>query len=138
MSLFNYPVKITADDLLTWKGIDLVKEYGQAGVNIFLSEVHSSIYESCIYATGDKDIKNRIINKFSEKTETAIKQALLIQAAYINDQGNVGMESGITISADGQKAVIGKRELRDKIICPAALDVLKACEIPILYAGEKI
>ena len=55
----------------------------------------------------------------------------------MHDTGNVGTESGITLTADGQKAVVGLRELRSKYICPAAIDALKACSIPLLYAGEE-
>jgi hypothetical protein len=51
--------------------------------------------------------------------------------------GNVGLESGITITADGQKAVVALRELRSKMICPEAINALKACSVPLLYAGER-
>ena len=138
ISITTYPVEITADDLLTVTGIDLVKEYGQAGVQMFLREVHNAVYESGIYATGDKDIKNRIINAYLEKTKNSIENALVLQASYMHDVGNVGTESGITITADGQKAVVNKTELRSKILCPAAVDALKSCSCPLMYAGEEI
>jgi hypothetical protein len=138
ISITTYPVEITADDLLTVTGIDLVKEYGQAGVHMFLREVHNAVYESGVYATGDKDIKNRIINAYLEKTKNSIENALVLQASYMHDVGNVGTESGITITADGQKAVVNKTELRSKILCPAAVDALKSCSCPLMYAGDEI
>ncbi len=137
MAIFEYPVTITATDLKNERGIDLVKEYGSNGVKPFLSEVHSAVYDGGIYATGDSDIKNRIIEKHASTVTKAIQKALILQAAYMHDTGNVGTESGITIAADGQKAVVGLREIRSKYICPAAIDALKACSIPLLYAGEE-
>lgn len=136
MSIFSYPVMITAEDIKNECGIDLVEEYGATSVPHFLHLVHSSIYDGCIYATGSADIKERIINKYISDCENAIKRALVTQAAYINSQGHIGTESGITITADGQKAVVPKFELRSKNVAIGAVDVLKACKIPLLYAGE--
>ena len=136
MSIFSYPVEITVEDLKNERALDLVKEYGKSGVQGFLSDVYAAVYEGCIYATGDRDLKDRIITEHRQKTENAIKRALILQAAYMHDEGNVGTASGITISADGQKAVVGKNELRSKNICIAAMDALKACAVPLLYAGE--
>ena len=138
MAIFEYPVTINGVDLKNERGIDLIQEYGSNQAKSFLSEVHSSVYDGGIYATGDSDIKNRIINAHLDTVKNAIKRALILQAAYMHDNGNVGTESGITITADGQKAVVGLREIRSKYICPAALDALKSCSIPLLYAGEEI
>lgn len=137
MAIFEYPVTITATDLKNEREIDLVKEYGANGVKSFLSEVHSAVYDGGIYATGDSDIKNRIINAHADAVRNAIQRALILQAAYMHDNGNVGTESGITITADGQKAVVPLAEIRGKYICPAAIDALKGCSVPLLYAGEE-
>ena len=136
MAMFEYPVMITAEDIKNECGFDLVEEYGASNVPHFLALVHSSVYDGCIYATGMSDIKDRIINKFKSDCEIPIKRALVTQAAYINSQGHIGTESGITITADGQKAVVNKFELRSKNVALGALDILKACKIPLLYAGE--
>ena len=140
VSIFdNYPVKITPEELKNERNIDIQKEYPEEYVQrSFISDVHSSVYEGAIYATGDKDIKDRIITAHLTKTENAIKRALILQAAYMHDEGNAGTTSGVTITADGQRAVIGKADLRGKNICIAALDALKACSCPILYAGEDL
>ena len=138
MAIFEYPVTINGVDLKNERGIDIIQEYGSSHAKAFLSEVHSAVYDGGIYATGDSDIKNRIINAHVDTVKNAIKRSLILQAAYMHDNGNVGTESGITITADGQKAVVGLREIRSKYICPAALDALKACSIPLLYAGEEI
>lgn len=137
MSIFDYPVMITADNVKTERGIDLVKEYGTGNVQAFLNEVHSAVYDGGIYATGDSALKNRIIVANENAAKGVIQRALILQAAYLHENGNVGTESGVTITADGQKAVVGLRELRSKYICPAAIDALKSCSIPILYAGEE-
>ena len=136
MSLFSYKVYITNEDMKNERGIDLVNSYGSAGALTFLSEVHTAIYESGIYATGERRIKDRIIDEGGVKTALAIKKALILQAAYMHDEGNAGTANGITITADGQKSVVTKNELRSKTICISAMDVLKSCEYPLMYAGE--
>ena len=137
MAIYSYPVEITQADIKNAGNIDLVKEYGATGVTPFLYAVHTAVYEGGIYATGDRDIKERIIKAHSEKATESIKRALVLQAIYMHDVGNVGLESGITITADGQKAVVGLREIRSKMICPEAINALRACSVPILYAGER-
>lgn len=137
MSVFSYPVTITYDELKTETGIDILAEYGEGRVQAFMNKLNRSVYDSGIYATGAADVKERII-KANESCENAIKRALLIQAEYLLDVGDIGTESGITITADGQKAVVSRTDLRSKALCLAAVDALKACPIPILYAGEEI
>lgn len=138
MSVFSYPVEITMEEIKNECGFDLVQDYGTNGMRVFLNAVHSAVYDGCIYATGDKDIKDRIIVAHRDKTEPSIKKALLLQAMYMNEQGNIATESGITITADGQKAVVNKLDLREKSVCIASVDALKACACPILYAGEEV
>lgn len=138
VSMFSdYPVTIAAEELKNERDLDIVKEYPTAFLQrAFMNEVHASIYEGAIYATGDRDIKNRIITEHKDKTENAIKRALILQAAYMHEEGSAGTSNGVTITADGQKSVIGRHELRSKVVCLAAFDALKACGIPILYCGE--
>ena len=138
MSIFSYPVTVTYDEIKTETGIDLSVEYGEGKQKEFMNKLNRSVYDSGIYASGAEDIKERIIEKNKTVCENAIKRALLIQAEYLLDAGDVGTESGVTITADGQKAVISKSDLRSKTLCIAAVDALKACQIPIMYAGEKI
>lgn len=138
MSIVSYPVEVTQADIKNECGIDLVKEYGTGNLRVFLNTLHSTVYDGAIYATGDRDIKDRIIKAHIDKTTPSIKSALLIQASYMHDEGNVGTASGITITADGQKAVVSKLDLRAKTVCIAAIDALKACSCPILYAGEEV
>ena len=137
MGVYEYPIQITNSDLKNERNIDLMKEYGQPILKSFLADVHSTVYEGAIYATGARSIKERIIQRHRDEVEGAIKRALLIQATYMHDEGNVGTASGITITADGQKAVVPKNELRSKNLCIAAIDALKSCACPILYSGEE-
>ena len=136
MSLFSYPVEITTAELKNESGIDIEHELNGKNVKAFFNTVYSSVYDGCIYATGDKSVKDRIIETYKTLTENAIKRALILQAEYIFEIGSIGTESGITIGTDGQKSVISKDELRSKTICISAIDALKACPIPLLYAGE--
>jgi hypothetical protein len=136
MGVFSYPVEITVEDIKNECGFDVTSVYGASNVRVFMNSVHYSVYEGAIYATGERGIKDRIIAAHSANTTPAIKRALVLQASYMNDEGNVGTASGITITSDGQKAVVGKNDLRAKTVCIAAIDALKACACPILYAGE--
>ena len=100
MTIFEeYPVTITASELKTATGLDLVEEMEQAEIAPFLQKVCLSVYEGGIYATGDRELKDRIISAHYEKAETAIKRALIIQAEYEHGVGRIGTESGITITA---------------------------------------
>ena len=137
MSIFSCPVTITYDELKTECGIDLATEVGKEKERSFMNGINRAVYDGCIYLTGASDLKDRIIQA-NPDCATAIKRALLIQAIYMLESGDVGTESGITITADGQKAVVSRTELRSKTICSAAVDALKACPVPILYAGEGI
>lgn len=136
MDIFEYPVMITPDELKTARGIDLAAEMQQRDIAPFLNGVYMSVYEGGIYATGDRGIKNRIIQARIEDAKSAIKRALLLQAEYELGVGRIGTESGITVTADGQKAVVSKDELRSKTICIDAVNALKACAVNLLYAGE--
>ena len=137
MSIFSYPVTITYDELKTECGIDLATEVGKEKERSFMNGVNRAIYDGGVYLTGASDLKDRI-SKANPDCATSIKRALLVQAQYMLDAGDVGTESGITITADGQKAVVSRSELRSKTVCPAAVDALKACPVPILYAGEVV
>lgn len=136
MVIFEYPVMITPDEFKTARGIDLVAEMEQRDIEPFLNGVYLSVYEGGIYATGDRSLKNRIIEAYKTDAESAIKRALIIQAEYELTVGRIGTESGITITADGQKAVVSTNELRSKTICIDAVNALKACAVNLLYAGE--
>ncbi len=136
MEIFDYPVTITPDDIKTATGLDLAEEYEQREIKPFLNRVYMSVYEGGIYATGDRTIKDRIIEANKTAVETAIKRALIMQAEYEHAFGRFGTESGITVGADGQKAVISTQELRSKTICIDALNALKASSVNLLYAGE--
>ena len=134
--MFDYPVKITPDELKTATNLDLGAEYEQHEITPFLNRVCLSVYEGGIYATGDRELKNRIITAHLEDTKNAIKKALIMQAEYEHGFGRFGTESGITIGADGVKAVISKIDLISKAICIDALNALRSCKINLLYAGE--
>ena len=128
MGIFSYPVTVAYDELKTECGIDLIQEIGKEKERSFMNGINRAVYDGCIYLTGASDLKDRIIQANPD----------CAQAIYMLESGDVGTESGITITADGQKAVVSRTELRSKTICSAAVDALKACPVPILYAGEGI
>ena len=136
MDIFEYPILVTPDEIKTAKGLDLAEEYEQREIQPFLNRVYMSVYEGGIYATGDRTIKDRIIKAHEKSVESAVKRALIMQAEYEHAFGRTGTENGITIGADGQKAVVSNTELRSKAICIDAVNALKACAVNLLYAGE--
>lgn len=116
---------------------NIIQNYDEEDIERYMVRHKELTKEELEYLTGASDLKDRIIQA-NPDCATAIKRALLIQAIYMLESGDVGTESGITITADGQKAVVSRTELRSKTICSAAVDALKACPVPILYAGEGI
>lgn len=132
---FGYPVMITEADVKNNADIDLSAEYGSSGARRILNEAHFAVYDGGIYATGDRNIKDKLIAAH-EDTALAIKRALVFQVMYLNDIGSVQTESGIASTADGNKTVVTKQELQSKSLCIAAVNALKACTTPIVYAGE--
>lgn len=138
MTIFDYPVMLTAEELKNATGLDLSQEYAAAEIAPFLYGVHSTVYESGIYATGDRDLKNRIINAHITDAETALKRALIRQAEYEHAFGRIGTENGITIGADGQKALIARHDLQAKALCIDAVNALRSCKVALLYAGEQV
>jgi len=79
----NLPVTITSDDVEKYNGVVLENEIAgdsNQKVAIFLDTVHSVIFDFLIYSTGEKSIKNAIIEKYPQ-VQTAIKKALLKQVS---------------------------------------------------------
>ena len=64
----DYPVLVNSDDVEKYCGCILSEEIegdSEEKVSNFLDTVHQQIYDFLIYATGDRDIKDRIITKLS-------------------------------------------------------------------------
>lgn len=138
--LYQYPVTLDSDEFLNNTGIDLREELdgddGERKVINFLNTIHSLIYDSLIYSTGSKTIKNLIIKGFAEDLQNDIKKALIIQGQYILDNGDISLWNGTVITANTTADVKESKIIYQKVIAPAAVDLLMNTAPPLIYMGE--
>ena len=138
--LYQYPVALDSDEFLNNTGIDLREELdgddGERKVINFLDTIHSLIYDSLIYSTGSKTIKNLIIKGFAEDLQNDIKKALIIQGQYILDNGDISLWNGTVITANTTADVKESKIIYQKVIAPAAVDLLMNTAPPLIYMGE--
>ena len=138
--LYQYPVTLDSDEFLNNTGIDLREELdgddGERKVINFLNTIHSLIYDSLIYSTGSKTIKNLIIKGFAEDLQNDIKKAIIIQGQYILDNGDISLWNGTVITANTTADVKESKIIYQKVIAPAAVDLLMNTAPPLIYMGE--
>lgn len=142
--LYNYPVTISDVDFRNYTGYDLqaVLENVDKSANVvqeFIDAVHSIVYDSLIYATGGKTLKDAMLAEYGEsnsaRLDNAVKRALLAQGVYMIENGDVSTWSGVSIGAGGQADVKDSRALLPKIVCPRTVEILLNCEPSLLYCG---
>ena len=138
--LYSYPVTLDSDEFLNNTGLDLREELegddGERKVTNFLNTIHSLIYDNLIYSTGSKTIKNLMIEEFKEDLQGDIKKALIFQGQYLLDNGDISLWNGAVITANGTADVKESKVLYQKIIAPAAVNLLMNTAPPLLYMGE--
>lgn len=133
----NLPVTITSDDVEKYNGVVLENEIAgdnNQKVAIFLDTVHSVIFDFLIYSTGEKSIKNAIIEKYPQ-VQTAIKKALLKQVSYLLESGNIELYNGLVKSV-GNVAVVATSDVIEKIVAPSVINVLSSEKPNILFSGR--
>lgn len=135
----DYPITLTEEELRNNTGINLASKLKgddeKIKINNFLNSVHSAVYDYLIYTTGDRLMKDRIINKYKEQLEKPIKRALLCQARYlISNQTNIAMWNGVVKTVNGID-VKSVSEILTRIIAPEVYNLLGATVPNILYSG---
>lgn len=145
--LYNYPVTISDVDFRNYTGYDLqaVLENVEKSANVvqeFIDAVHSIVYDSLIYATGGKQLKDAILTEYGAsnavRLDNVVKRALLAQGVYMIENGDVSTWSGITLTAGGQADVKDSRALLPKMVCPRTVEILLNSEPSLLYCGGDI
>lgn len=134
----DMPVKITSDDCLKYKGLNLEQEIvgsSNEKISTFLDTVHSHIYDFLIFTTGDKRWKMRVIEKYKADVEKTLKMALLVQASYLISNGNIEMFNGVVKSVNGVD-VKENTVINEKIIAPSIVNILSSCKPNLLFAGR--
>ena len=133
----DLPVTITDEDVLNYRGIKLENELAgdtNERVSQFLDTVHEHIYRYIIFATGEKRHKVAVINKFAD-VQKVVKVALLTQAAYLINNGNIEMWNGVLRSVNGVD-VKDNNTIAEKIIAPSVINILSSEKPNILFAGR--
>lgn len=136
MIQIEYPVRATIDEIVNYTAVD-VTTLTEEEKRDALNTSHAQIY-SIIYATGKKDTKNRIVNKYLSELENPIKAAIARQFAYLVINGDIGAFNGVTRSSDGASVSIEDSAIIQKnMISREAIIELKHSEVNILYYGER-
>ena len=133
----DLPVTITDEDVLKYRGIKLENELAgdtNERVSQFLDTVHEHIYRYIIFATGEKRHKVAIINRFAD-VQKVVKVALLTQAAYLINNGNIEMWNGVLRSVNGVD-IKDNNTIAEKIIAPSVINILSSEKPNILFAGR--
>lgn len=134
----DLPVKITDEDCLKYRGINLDKELegdSKEKITQFLDTVHQHIYDFLIFTTGDRRWKIKIIEKFKEDVEKTLKMALLVQAAYLLNNGNIELFNGV-IKTVGGVDIKDNTQINEKIIAPSIVNMLSSTKPNLLFAGR--
>lgn len=134
----DLPVTINSEDCKTYGGLDLdVEIEGQTNekVSNFLDTVHSHIFDFLIYSTGDRRIKNAIIEKYRSELEKPIKRALITQAKYLINSGNIELFNGVIKTVNGVD-VKATADIIEKVLAPTIINILGSTKPNILFAGR--
>ncbi len=134
----DYPVLVNSEDFSKYLGIELGDEIvgtTNTRVSAFLDTIHRHIYDFLIYNIGEKDLKDRLIEKYRERLEKSLKKALLTQGQYLLQNDNIELFNGVIKTVNG----VDYKETSDtvaKVICPTVINILGGSSPNILFAGE--
>ena len=134
----DYPVLVNSEDVERFCGTNLENEIegdSKEKVSNFLDTVHQHVYDFLIYATGDREIKDRIITKYAERLTKPIKKALLAQAKYLLSSGDISLFNGVIKTVNGVD-IKDNNSITEKIIGPTVINLLIGTKPNILFAGR--
>ncbi len=134
----DMPVKITDEDCKKYRGLDLANELegdSKEKITQFLDTVHQHVYDFLIFSTGDRRWKIRIIEKYKAEVEKTLKMALLVQAAYLLNNGNIEMFNGVIKTVSGVD-IKDNTQINEKIIAPSIVNMLASTKPNLLFAGR--
>lgn len=134
----DMPVKITDEDCKKYRGIDLESELegdSREKITQFLDTVHQHVYEFLIFSTGDRRWKIKIIEKYKDEVEKTLKMALLVQASYLLNNGNIELFNGVIKTVNGAD-IKDNTQINEKIIAPSIVNMLASTKPNLLFAGR--
>lgn len=134
----DYPVLVDSDEIEKSTGYNLQAEIeGDSNEKItnFLDTVHQQIYDFLIYVTGNREWKEKIINKYLVELEKPLKKALIVQAKYLLGNGDISLFNGVIKSVNGVD-IKDNNQVTEKIIAPSVINILLGARPNILFAGR--
>lgn len=139
-NLYSYPVTLDSEEFINNTGLDLREELegddGERKVVNFLNTIHSLIYDGLIYSVGSKTIKNLLIAHFIDDLASDIKRALIAQGLYLLENGDISIWNGTVVAANGTVQTQESRLIYQKVVAPAAVNILMNTNPNLLYMGE--
>lgn len=139
-SLYNYPVTLDSEEFTNNTGLDLREELegddGERKVVNFLNTIHSLIYDGLLYSVGSKTIKNLLIEHYKDDVASDIKRALIAQGMYLLENGDISVWNGTVVAANGTVQTQESRLIYQKVVAPAAVNILMNTNPNLLYMGE--
>lgn len=139
-NLYSYPVTLDSEEFTNNTGLDLREELegddGERKVVNFLNTIHSLIYDNLLYSVGSKTIKNLLIAHFIDDLASDIKRALIAQGMYLLENGDSSIWNGTVVAANGTVQTQESRLIYQKVVAPAAVNILMNTNPNLLYMGE--
>lgn len=139
-NLYSYPVTLDSEEFTNNTGLDLREELegddGERKVVNFLNTIHSLIYDNLLYSVGSKTIKNLLIAHFIDDLASDIKRALIAQGMYLLENGDISIWNGTVVAANGTVQTQESRLIYQKVVAPAAVNILMNTNPNLLYMGE--
>lgn len=139
-NLYSYPVTLDSEEFTNNTGLDLREELegddGERKVVNFLNTIHSLIYDNLLYSVGSKTIKNLLIEHHKDDVASDIKRALIAQGMYLLENGDISVWNGTVVAANGTVQTQESRLIYQKVVAPAAVNILMNTNPNLLYMGE--
>ena len=139
-NLYSYPITLDSEEFTNNTGLDLREELegddGERKVVNFLNTIHSLIYDGLIYSVGSRSIKNLLIAHFIDDLASDIKRAIIAQGMYLLENGDISVWNGTVVAANGTVQTQESRLIYQKVVAPAAVNILMNTNPNLLYMGE--
>lgn len=132
----EYPIMPTVEEVSEYTATNM-NALTQAEQRDLMQTAAAQVY-SLLYGLGKKEIKKRILERYTQQLENPVKAAISRQVNYLLINGDIGSFNGVTRSSDGSSVSVTPSENIEKnIIGKEVIAELKESDVDILYFGEK-
>lgn len=132
----EYPIMPTVEEVSEYTAANM-NALTQAEQRDLMQTAAAQVY-SLLYGLGKKEIKKRILERYTQQLENPVKAAIARQVNYLLINGDIGSFNGVTRSSDGSSVSVTPSENIEKnIIGKEVIAELKESDVDILYFGEK-